>query len=459
MTSTTDTDIRFKRTLIEGLLKGKGSWAMFATLAQRLQIEARDDIPTAGTDGVKLAYNPSFIDSLGEDELRGLIAHEVLHVALGHPDRRGGRDPMTWNIACDEAINRIVRQAGLTLPEGAIDLLKEHPDWPADLPAEGYYDLLCQQQDQDQDQDQNGQGQNGQDGDQDQDGQGQDQNQNGQDPGEKGDMDTQGDEDGGEAEGGDSGYRPGSGGAGTPGPGKWVGEVWDRPQGDQEQATGEDVESKVAAMAAVHAALKANPGDADWLGEICSLMGADDGSVDWAAELSDFISHRVPSGDYSWTRPSRRGLGLGMSLPGPDGESLGAILVAVDVSGSISAPELQAFAGEVQGILEITKSRATIVYHSNRIKRIQEWEPGEGDLELSAPTGGGTSHVCVQEHLRTMDEMPDAIVALTDGYSRWGDHADWMGVPVLAALTDGDCPMVPSQVKKVTIDINRKKGA
>ncbi|GMA16856.1 hypothetical protein E5F05_16320 [Deinococcus metallilatus] len=42
---------------------------------------------------------------LSLEEARFVIAHEALHVALGHHERRQGRDPELFNIACDLMIN------------------------------------------------------------------------------------------------------------------------------------------------------------------------------------------------------------------------------------------------------------------------------------------------------------------------------------------------------------------
>ena len=42
---------------------------------------------------------------LSEAELRFVMAHEFLHVGLAHGERRQGRDPYLWNVACDFAIN------------------------------------------------------------------------------------------------------------------------------------------------------------------------------------------------------------------------------------------------------------------------------------------------------------------------------------------------------------------
>src|ERR1700749_2583438 len=40
--------------------------------------------------------------------------------ALHHHVRRSGRDPKRWNVACDYAINPLLVDAGLSLPEGVL---------------------------------------------------------------------------------------------------------------------------------------------------------------------------------------------------------------------------------------------------------------------------------------------------------------------------------------------------
>ena len=51
----------------------------------------------------ELYVNP--LCGLEDDERRFVIAHELLHAALRHDTRAGGRDPWLWNVACDYVIN------------------------------------------------------------------------------------------------------------------------------------------------------------------------------------------------------------------------------------------------------------------------------------------------------------------------------------------------------------------
>ncbi|MCK9513677.1 MAG: VWA-like domain-containing protein [Pigmentiphaga sp.] len=92
----------------------------FGALALRLKLQEDATCKTAWTDGAAIGYNPDFVASLSASELAGLLAHEVMHVAAGHPWRRDGRDAKRWNIACDYAINGELAAAGFQLPAGAL---------------------------------------------------------------------------------------------------------------------------------------------------------------------------------------------------------------------------------------------------------------------------------------------------------------------------------------------------
>ena len=99
----------------------------FGVLALKLAIrEAKTPQEIAaikGTAGVTpqwLMFNPEFIDGLTNAELKGLMAHEVMHLALCHHTREGKRDAQIFNIACDLAINPLLLDEGVTLPAGGL---------------------------------------------------------------------------------------------------------------------------------------------------------------------------------------------------------------------------------------------------------------------------------------------------------------------------------------------------
>lgn len=112
----------------------------FSYLLLKLRLVQDDTIGTGGTmatDGFCLTFHPPFVDGLTFNELIGVLAHEVLHIANAHHLRRGGRHHLLFNIACDLAINPLVIQAGFVLPKNRLYDIK-YIGWS----AEAIYDDL-----------------------------------------------------------------------------------------------------------------------------------------------------------------------------------------------------------------------------------------------------------------------------------------------------------------------------
>jgi predicted metal-dependent peptidase len=91
-------------------------------LVLRLPLVAADPqwCRTTATDARSLYYNPQYIEALGADEAQFVLAHEALHCALSHFSRRAHRLRHRWDIACDYAINPLLVQEGLTPPPGSL---------------------------------------------------------------------------------------------------------------------------------------------------------------------------------------------------------------------------------------------------------------------------------------------------------------------------------------------------
>lgn len=111
----------------------------FGVLALHLAIVEDTAAPTMWTNGQALGYNPAFVDTLTQDELTAVVAHEVMHCAAGHPWRRDNRDGRRFNVACDYAINGVLRDAGFKLPDSALLDSQYDGRW-----AEWIYDRLPQ---------------------------------------------------------------------------------------------------------------------------------------------------------------------------------------------------------------------------------------------------------------------------------------------------------------------------
>jgi hypothetical protein len=87
------------------------------------------DPKTMATNGRDIIFHPEFVQRQSEAALRFVLAHEILHCIGDHMTRRENRNPVGWNIACDYAINPLLKG-------------EEGMEWPIaeDGSREGLYD-------------------------------------------------------------------------------------------------------------------------------------------------------------------------------------------------------------------------------------------------------------------------------------------------------------------------------
>jgi predicted metal-dependent peptidase len=308
MKHVTSTELRIQKARTVLLL----DHPFFGSLLFRLKGRECRSIPTMATDGVSLYYNPEFVDTLNSATLCGVLAHEVMHPALHHHVRRSRRDPRRWNEACDYAINPLLLDAGLSLPDRVLvdNRFRE-------MSAEQIYNQLETEAEQ---QSGNKDGANSFIGD------------------GTGDMSP--------AE-----YDPESESVGPSAPVTegGIGQVVDAPLPDEETPNAEEQarEWSVAVNQAVILAKQAGKVPAG-IGR--PLEGAAEAAVDWREMLRRLWSETTPA-DYSWTRPNRRHIWAGLYLPGVIREGVGEIAIAVDCSGSVNGRQLRLFEAEIRSIL------------------------------------------------------------------------------------------------------------
>ena len=135
--------------MLESITKAKATLIIeqpfFASLLLGMPMHETTSIPTFGTDGKMILYNPKYAATLKEQEVVFVLAHEVMHCALMHMFRFGARDKQKANIAADFVVNdilvnekvgtinanwlydpKIVKAGGGTM-EGVYDLLPDPP--------------------------------------------------------------------------------------------------------------------------------------------------------------------------------------------------------------------------------------------------------------------------------------------------------------------------------------------
>jgi predicted metal-dependent peptidase len=369
----------------------------FGTLCLRLKLVA-GAVPTMATDGQRIAYDPAFADSLPPAELEAVLAHEVLHCALGHHCRRGQRDPRLWNEAADLAINPLLVANGFSLPAGA--LIDHAFD---NLSAEEIYARLFQnnsgsfageQAPSPQCQGSGGSTIAPQ----------QKAPQQPSDSSAWSQLDPQQGASCETSQGGTSAPRPGG-----------FGEVLDATMEDGQPASEAEKsrqqhEWNIAADQAIRSAKACGhePANIDR-----PLSESRETKQDWRTLLRDFIAARTPS-DYRWSPPNRRYVASGLYLPSVDRTGLGTIVIGVDTSGSIGDEELEQFAGEISAIADEAQPEAIhVVYCDAVVQSSQQFGPSE-PIHLDPKGRGGTDFRPVFEWVEENGIAPVCLIYLTD---------------------------------------------
>lgn len=131
-------ELEIEQIISASLLRLRMKSPFFATLSLFTNFHATQTLPTAGTDGRDIFFNPDFLRSLPSALVDSLLLHQVLHAALLHVPRRGVREREKWNIAADIVVNGMIAQiGGFQLPPDAVRHLQlEH------LSVEEIYELI-----------------------------------------------------------------------------------------------------------------------------------------------------------------------------------------------------------------------------------------------------------------------------------------------------------------------------
>lgn len=323
----------------------------FGTLALSLLPKEDTTCDTAWVDGRNLGYNPTFIESLPHAELIGLLAHEVMHCAMGHPWRRDGRDGKQFNIACDIAINGDLKDSGFSLPEDGC-----FPDASQKgKSAEWIYARLPQPK--------------------------------------------------------PDGKQQGGQGNGTPQAGKGkndpAGEVRDAPTGTDEDGNPAPTEGEWKQRTAE--ALQAAKMQGSLSGGLARMIEAAlDKRIDPRELLLRFMTERA-RGDYSYQMPNPRYIAQGLYLPKLYSVEMGECAIVIDTSGSVDAQSLAFARGIVEDVMSEVNPLAVSVWYSDaKVCGVDRFEQGE-PLDWRPKGGGGTSFV---DALKQIEDESAAVCVL-----------------------------------------------
>ena len=336
-----------------------------------------DAVPTISFDGNSLAAYHS-------EEQEALLEHCALHLLHLHPSRRKERNRHDWDIACDLAVNPLLKEMPPSAPR------PEYFRFPDGLAAEEYYRKLV-------------------------------------DPFDSGNLEGSGS---GTAEKEDAGASgDGSSENGTVPLDDHT--IWEEADSTPLRLAEEMVRGMVR-----DAWQKCDgevPGELRPLVE--SLLAPP--VIPWRIILRQFIATAGRIGHKStWQRENRR---FTHTTPGSRKRQRLNLLIGVDVSDSTNAPELrEAFAREIVRIARGRDSSLAVLYANSRIQRIESFRGSSFQAE-SHHGGGFTDLRPLFEYARTMHPRPAAIIYLTDGI---GPAPAEMEFPTLWVLTaEGEKPV------------------
>ena len=319
---------------------------------------------TMFTNGVNIYHHPEFVEK-NDKNIEGVLLHETLHCALNHVGRRGERDHRLWNIACDFAINPLVKSV-FPLPTPHLDDKRFH-----NKTAEEIYTLLQQEMEKQRRQ---GKGKGG----------------------GKGKRDQDDDSDGDSDQNGERQERSGRMQVPT-----------------KEELEDAEREWRRVVKVATEKAEKAGtmPGQLKRLLE--EIFPSE--KLDWRDLIDDMARDAKTKASASWSRPSRRYLGQGVIMPGDTMDDVFRLVVCLDTSGSITQEQTTAMRSEVCSLLDQRiVTNVTIISTDTRVCSQMDVASSE---EVKAfdlgHCGGGTQFDAAMD---AVAQVPDAVgcVFLTD---------------------------------------------
>ena len=359
--------------------------------------EVSDDVPTACTDGRNTYYGRDFSGKLNKQELRAVILHENLHKAFRHTtmwQHLYKEWPVVANMACDFVINLLIHDSD---PEGA----------DVKLPASGLLDEKFR----------------------------------GLDAGEVFRRLKQEAKDNKSIHIKTVGDQKGKDVPVEEGMGKGFDEHdWEGAQGmsgEEKEKLGKDIDQALRQGAILAGKMKGNVPR-----EIAELTEA---KVDWREALREFVTSFCADKDEStWRTPSRRWIGQDVYMPSMIGESVGRLVVGIDMSGSIGPNEIGQFLGEVKHICErVSPEGIDLLYWDTEVCQHEKYERDQLDSLLASTKprgGGGTDPQCIPDYMTAHKIKAECAVILTDGYvSSWGEG--WSCPTLWGITTDQVSPI------------------
>lgn len=162
--------------------------------------------------------------------------------------------------------------------------------------------------------------------------------------------------------------------------------------------------------------------------------------LDWRLLLNQFLQREIR--DYTFTPPDRRYQELDFFLPDYNilPEPTQKLLFMVDTSGSVEDPALNSVYRELLGALTQFQEGVTglLGFFDERVYPPRPFCDEESLRRICPKGGGGTDFKCIFRYLKKMDDRPCGIVIFTDGKAVFPPESVAEQIPVLWLFTQKD---------------------
>ncbi len=337
----------------------------FGNLALHLPLK-EDNVftPTFATDGKFIYYNKKFAESCDDQKKQFIIAHEICHNIFKHLSRIGERHKERWSLAIDYTTNAILKKDFGYVPKGGL-----YSEEFENMTAEEIYNKLPEM---------NGQGE-------------------GYSRFEKGDIIIEIDKDGNMKINGQT-VKPF--------------DSHNQIKGSKQEIDELEKEWTIQVSKAHQQAKMAGKLPAGMNVFIEQLLQP---KLDWRNMMRQFVINTAKA-DFRFLPPNRRYLHLDMYMPSMTGESLGDIVIIMDVSGSTGGEIQQQFLSECNGLLQQYDMNLHLLMCDTQITSHEQYQQGD-EIKRKYSGLGGTE---ISEGFKYVDSKrlnPNVIVCLTDGYT------------------------------------------
>ena len=333
---------------------------------------------TAFTDMKRVVFDPKFAEKLGEGELRFVFLHELMHCVLHHCTRGRSLRPHLYNIACDIVVNSLIMET-LGVREYVIDgeeVMHLAPNGKEGrlYSAEEVYEMLLKAPPEEI-----------------------------------------------QKQYGKSGFD------------KHI--IWEQILDSMSDDEWDQYIKEATSVAGSGTGIPYSIGR--YLKDIAHTP-----KTNWRQLLHDFIQH--DRNDYIYSVPDRRFQGdfiMPSFQENVYGDRVDKLWFLVDTSGSISDDALSEAFHEIKDAVEqIDNLSGELSFFDTEVSEPELFESADELNRIKPIGGGGTSFKAIfrfmKEHYE--DDLPTAVIILTDGYADFPEEDVASGLPVMWIIIDSE---------------------